>query len=80
MIKVEHNYCFVPRVSPQRNNQNNQVNGLTQTLNVTSGQSCIVSPTVTQIQTQPQYNVVTNNNRGEYFIYNFIFFQIWINV
>lgn len=65
MIKVEHNYCFFPRVSPQRNNQNSQVNGLlTQTLNVTSVPSCIVSPTVTQIQSQPQYNAVINNNRG----------------
>lgn len=63
---MEHNYCFFPRVSPQRNNQ---VNGLTPTLNVNSGQSCIVSPTVPQIQaqipSQTQYNVVTNNNRGK---------------
>jgi len=61
---VEHNYCFVPKVLPQKTNP---VNGLTPTLNVTSGQSCIVSPspTVTKIQSQPQYSVVTNNNRGK---------------
>lgn len=59
---MEHNYCFVPRVSPQRINQ---VNGLTST-NVTSGQSCIVSPIVSQIKPQtPQYNSVNNNNRGK---------------
>ncbi|XP_060841669.1 histone-lysine N-methyltransferase set-26 isoform X1 [Rhopalosiphum padi] len=61
LIKVEHNYCFVPRVSPQRANQ---INGLTSTINVTSGQSCIVSPTVSQIQPQTQYNVVNNNNNN----------------
>lgn len=61
LIKVEHNYCFVPRVSPPRNNQ---VNGVI-TQNVSSGQTCIVSPTVSQIQSQPQYNVVSNNNRGK---------------
>lgn len=59
MLKVEHNYCFFPRVSPQRNNQ---VNGLTPILNVTSGQSCIVSPGP-QIQSQTPYNVT--NNRGK---------------
>lgn len=59
---MEHNYCFVPKVSPQRPNQ---INGLTQTLNVTSGQSCIVSPTVSQLQPQTQYNVINNNNRGK---------------
>lgn len=59
---MEHNYCIVPRVSPQRTNQ---INGLTSTINVTSGQSCIVSPTVSQIQPQTQYNVVNNNNKGK---------------
>lgn len=63
-------------MSPQRTNQ---INGLAQTLNVTSGQSCIVSPTVSQAQSQtPQYNVVTNNNRGKYnyFIFNlFLFYK-----
>jgi len=67
---VEHNYCFVPKVSPQRTNQ---INGLTQTLNVTSGQSCIVSPTVSQLQSQTQYNVINNNNRGKY---NFLYTSI----
>lgn len=62
LIKVEHNYCIVPRVSPQRTNQ---INGLTSTINVTSGQSCIVSPTVSQIQPQTQYNVVNNNNKSK---------------
>ena len=62
LIKVEHNYCFVPRVSPPRINQ---INGLTPTTNVTSGQSCIVPPTVSQIQPQTQYNVVNNNNKGK---------------
>lgn len=59
---MEHNYCFVPKVSPQRNNQ---VNGLISTQNVSSSQTCIVSPTVSQIQSQTQYNVVTNNNRSK---------------
>lgn len=60
-------------MSPQRTNQ---INGLAQTLNVTSGQSCIVSPTVSQVQSQPQYNV-TNNNRGKYnyFILNLFLFS-----
>lgn len=59
-------------MSPQRTNQ---INGLAQTLNVTSGQSCIVSPTVSQVQSQTQYNVVTNNNRGKY---NHIIFNLFL--
>lgn len=59
---MEHNYCFVPRVSPQRNNQ---INGLAPTTNATSGQSCIISPTVSQVQSPTQYSVVNNNNRGK---------------
>lgn len=58
---MEHSYCFVPRVSPQRNNQ---INGLTSTQNVTSVQSCIVSPSVSQVQSKSQYNV-TNSTRGK---------------
>lgn len=65
---MEHNYCFVPKVSPQRNNQ---VNGLAPTSNVTSGQTCIVSPTVSQTQ----YNVVTNNNRGKLNLF-YIYYKI----
>ncbi|XP_050436390.1 uncharacterized protein LOC126843108 isoform X2 [Adelges cooleyi] len=55
LIKVEHNYCFVPRPSPQKPNQ---INGLVSTLNIDSAPSCIVSPTVIQ----NQFNI-TNNNR-----------------
>lgn len=67
---MEHNYCIVPKVSPQRTNQ---INGLTQNINVASGQSCIVSPTVSQLQSQTQYNVVNNNNRGKLYLFNIIF-------
>lgn len=73
MIKVEHSYCFVKRESPQRNNQ---VNGLTSAQNVTSGQSCIVSPTVSQIQSKTQYNVVHNNNRGKLKLFYIFYYSI----
>lgn len=59
---MEHNYCFVAKVSPQRHNQ---VNGLTPITNATSGQSCIVTSTVSQVQSPTQFNVVNNNNRGK---------------
>lgn len=56
---MEHNYCIAPRVSPQRIFQ---VNGSIPKLNVPTGhQTCIVSPTVSKVQT-PQVNVVPVNN------------------
>lgn len=58
---MEHSYCFVPKPLPQKNNQ---INGLTSTQNFTSGQSSIVSPTVSQVQSKSQYNV-TNSTRGK---------------
>ncbi|XP_050531789.1 uncharacterized protein LOC126900251 [Daktulosphaira vitifoliae] len=56
LIKVEHNYCFVPRLSPPKSNQ---INGLAPTQSINSSPSCIVSPTTS---TQNVYNI-TNNNK-----------------